>query len=122
MELRISVFLLNQQTHLDTHTCPSSRKYYYHWRPLGDLSETHQRPTYLIRDLDKRSVSSNSLMVDCSCLIAASSSSCFTCIDRSTCNTVCILQYGLFCIMCWLDLCMCLSVCLCLCVFVLLLT
>ena len=28
----------------------SSRKYYYYWKPIGGLSETHQRPTCLIGD------------------------------------------------------------------------
>ena len=31
--------------------CKSSQKYYYYWRPIKDLSETHRRPTCQIRDL-----------------------------------------------------------------------
>ena len=31
-------------------TLTSSLKYYYYWRPIRDLSETHRRPTCLIRD------------------------------------------------------------------------
>ena len=30
--------------------CCSQKYYYYYWRPIGDLLETHRRPTCLIGD------------------------------------------------------------------------